>query len=133
MTLSDILSMDHKIDDMSDSQVRHAMACSTFMFQIGRARGHDFQLSNAYAQVEGLLQDGQIKAAAEIGLERGAPARSEIMSADNPTDYLIDLLFKEGASPEAFRNSLKEKVKGCGMADIIVARERINHAAGDSA
>jgi hypothetical protein len=133
MTLSDILSMDDMIDSMSDSQVSHAMACSTFMFQIGRARGHGFQLTPAHAQVEGLLQDGQIKAAAEIGLERGAPARSEIMDADNPTEYLIDLLFKGEPSPEAFRNSLKEKVKGCGMADIIVARERIYDAVGDSA
>jgi hypothetical protein len=129
-SIGDILSMDDRIAEMSDADVRHAMACSTFMFRIGRVRSTSFMRSPEYAQVEGLLQDGQIKAAAQIGLERGAPARSALLDANDPTAFLVDLLFKPDVTDAQFRQHLSDKVRGCGMADITVARERIYAATG---
>jgi hypothetical protein len=129
-SIGDILTMDDRIADMSPRDVQHAVACSTLMHKIARVRSTEFMLSHKYALVEGLLQDGQIKAAAQIGLERVAPARSKILDADDPTACIVDMFFTDSATDAKFRQHLRDNVRGCGMADIRVARERIYATTG---
>jgi len=126
MTLSEILSMDDRIDSMSDTEVRRALGTTQLMFRIMRESSSAFRQSPTFEHIEGLLQDGQVREAAELAEVPKRALCIEIDAQDQPAvDTVADWFLNPDASPETIRGALKSTVKGTGMPDIIVARERI--------
>jgi hypothetical protein len=126
MTLSEILSMDDRIDSMSDTEVRRALGTTQLMFRIMRESSSTFRQSPTFEHIEGLLQDGQVREAAELAEVPKRALCIEIDAQDQPAvDTVADWFLNPDASPETIRGALKSTVKGTGMPDIIVARERI--------
>ena len=126
MTLSEILSMDDRIDSMSDTEVRRALGTTQLMFRIMRESSVVFRQSPTFEQIEGLLQDGQVREAAALAEPPKQALCVEIDARKQPAaDTVADWFLNPDASPDTLRSSLKSTVKGTGMPDIIVARERI--------
>jgi len=126
MTLSEILSMDDRIDSMSDTEVRRALGTTQLMFRIMRESSSTFRQSPTFEHIEGLLQDGRVREAAELAEVPKRALCIEIDAQDQPAvDTVADWFLNPDASPETIRGALKSTVKGTGMPDIIVARERI--------
>jgi len=118
--------MDDRIDSMSDTEVRRALGTTQLMFRIMRESSSTFRQSPTFEHIEGLLQDGRVREAAELAEVPKRALCIEIDAQDQPAvDTVADWFLNPDASPETIRGALKSTVKGTGMPDIIVARERI--------
>jgi hypothetical protein len=118
--------MDDRIDSMSDTEVRRALGTTQLMFRIMRESSVVFRQSPTFEYIEGLLQDGQVLEAAALAEPPKRALCTEIDARDQPAaDTVADWFLNPNASPETLRNALKSTVRGTGMPDIIVARERV--------
>lgn len=127
---SEILSMDDRVDSLTDQQVKDAWARGQFMYQIIRANGPRFMRRDTCDSVEQVLSEmtnAGLKRAAIEGLGRDHPVTQSLGWEEGPgnIETLFERLTSEDPSMDDIRSDLKSALRGSGMPRINVMRARV--------
>lgn len=127
---SEILSMDDRVDSLTDQQVKDAWTRGQFMYQIIRANGPRFMCCDTCDSVEQVLSEmtnAGLKRASIEGLGREHPVTQSLGWEDGPgnIETLFERLTSEEPDMDDVRSDLKSALRGSGMPRINVMRARV--------
>lgn len=129
-TTGEVLSMDDRVDSLTDEEVKDAWTRGQFMHQIVRANGPRFMQTDTCDSVEQVLAEmtnaGIMRASIE-GLGREHPVTQSLGWENGPgnIETLFRRLTSEDVSIDDVRSSLKNALRGSGMPRINVMRARV--------